>query len=206
MVETRRESPIFDELSGNYLCLDFTHTLDNRHSDNPRELLSSYSDLIAWGQYAHVLMDAEAEQLLAEADLHPAKASSALQQDIMLREALYRMFLAIVEGTVPEEGDLALLNIALAEAMSHTRIMPKADGFIWDWVDKEKAFDRILWQVTRSAADLLTSEQLPDVQACAAEDCRWLFLDTSKNHSRRWCDMKSCGNRAKARRHYVKKK
>ena len=206
MVETRRESPIFDELSGNYLCLDFTHTLDDRHSDHPRELLSSYSDLIAWGQYVHMLIDTEAEQLLVEADRHPAKASAALQRVITLREALYRMFLAIVEGTVPEESDLALLNVALAEAMSHTCIVPKADGFIWDWVDKEKALDRVLWQVTKSAADLLTSEQLGDVQACAAEDCRWLFLDTSKNRSRRWCDMKSCGNRAKARRHYVKKK
>ena len=142
MVETRRESPIFDELSGNYLCLDFTHTLDDRHSDHPRELLSSYSDLVAWGQYAHILMDAEAEQLLAAADRHPAEASAALQRVITLREALYRMFLAIVEGSPPEEGDLALLNVALAEAMSHTCIVPKNEGFIWDWVDNEKGLDR----------------------------------------------------------------
>jgi len=66
--------------------------------------------------------------------------------------------------------------------------------------------ERINWLIVRSAADLLTSDKLHDVRACSAEDCRWLFLDISKNHSRRWCDMETCGNQAKARRHYRRKK
>jgi predicted RNA-binding Zn ribbon-like protein len=206
MAETTIESPIFDESSGNWLCLDFTHTLDDRYRDHPRELLKSYSDLLAWGQYAHVLVDEEAQQLRAEAERQPAEAEAVLQRIITLREALYRMFLAIVEDGAPEDADLAVLNAALAEAMSHACVMPTADGFVWDWANKGKALDVIGWQVARSAADLLTSEHLGDVQACAADDCRWLFLDTSKNHSRRWCDMKSCGNRAKARRHYGRKR
>jgi predicted RNA-binding Zn ribbon-like protein len=63
--------------------------------------------------------------------------------------------------------------------------------------------DAPLWGVTRSAADLLTSDtERPLVRECSAEDCHWLFLDTTRNRSRQWCSMKSCGNRQKARRHY----
>ena len=200
------QAPNFDELSGNWLCLDFTHTLDDRHSDHPKEILKSYGDLVSWGQYAQLLTDDEAQRLVAEAARRPAEASATLQRIITLREAIYRIFLAIVEDAAPAEADLITLNAVLSEAMSHACIMPKAGGFVWEWADEEKALDRMLWQVARSAADLLTSEQLGDVRACADEDCKWLFLDTSKNHSRRWCDMKSCGNRAKARRHYGRKK
>ena len=115
-------------------------------------------------------MDEEAQQLRAEAERRPAEAEAVLQRIITLREALYRMFLAIVEDGAPEDADLALLNAALAEAMCHACVMPTADGFVWDWANKAKALDVIGWQVVRSAADLLTSEHLDDVQACAADD------------------------------------
>ena len=197
--------PDFGELTGNWLSLDFTHTLDERYSAQPEELLRSYSDLVAWGIYHQLLTKHEAQHLLHLAKQRPGEAAAALVRAVDAREAIYRIFFAISEGEEPPESDVAHLNALLAGAMSHACLVRKDDGYVWDW-QKEGELDVLLWQVVRSAADLLTSDKLDDVRACAAEDCRWLFLDTSKNHSRRWCDMQTCGNQAKARRHYSRKK
>ena len=201
--------PNFDDIPGNWLCLDFTHTLQDRNNANRNEHLHSYSDLLAWGLYMHLLQEEEAQQLLRIAEQHPQIALKTLHNATSLREAIYRIFYNIAEETDPRADDMALLNTMLAQAMSHACIdNEEKDGFRWDWSANRDAdrLERINWLLVRSAADLLTSEKLHDVRACAAEDCRWLFLDISKNHSRRWCDMETCGNQAKARRHYTRKK
>ena len=204
MAETEIQTPIF-EFTGNHLCLDFTNTVQDR-STSPRELLNSYSDLLLWSQGAQILTEGEAERLREEAARHTKEAKAVLQRAIDLREALYRIFFAVARGSSPAQADLHTLNTEFSEAMSQACIVPAKDIFTLDWTGKEKALDRMLWTIVHSASDLLTSEGLDDVRVCAAEDCNWLFLDTSKNHSRRWCDMKSCGNRAKARKHYTQKK
>jgi predicted RNA-binding Zn ribbon-like protein len=205
MVETEEQTPIF-EFTGNWLCLDFANTMSDRPSDSPQELLKSYNDLVSWAAQAHIVTENEAERLRNEAVSRPAEASAVLKRAIDLREAIYRIFSALGNDSSAEEADLVILNGALSEGMAQAHIVPKANGFSWDWSGKEDALERILWLVVRSAADLLVSEELDTVRVCASEDCQWLFLDTSKNKSRRWCDMKSCGNRAKARRHYQRKK
>ncbi|MGH2495829.1 MAG: CGNR zinc finger domain-containing protein [Ktedonobacteraceae bacterium] len=202
--------PNFDDLSGNWLCLDFTHTLQDRNNANRNEQLHSYSDLLAWGLYMRILQEEDAQQLLRIAEQHPQIASKILHNATSLREAIYRIFYNIAEETAPRADDMALLNTMLAQAMSHACVVDegKKDGFRWNWSANSDAdrLERINWLLVRSAADLLTSDKLHDARACAAEDCRWLFLDISKNHSRRWCDMETCGNQAKARRHYTRKK
>ena len=204
MAETEIQTSLF-EFTGNHLCLDFTNTVQDR-STSPRELLNSYNDLVLWSQEAQILTEGEAWQLREEAKRRRKEAGVVLQRAIDLREALYRIFLAVARGSSPEKSELSTLNTEFSEAMRRACIVPGKDSFTLDWTDKEKALDRMLWTIARSAADLLTSEGLDDVRVCAADDCRWLFLDTSKNHSRRWCDMKSCRNRAKARKHYTQKK
>lgn len=206
MEEIKIVMPAFSQLSGNWLSLDFTHTLDERYSGRPQELLQSYRDLVAWGIYEQLLTGEEAQRLLHLAKRKPQAAALSFQRAIDAREAIYRIFSAISEGEDPRKPDIDLLNTLLAEAMSHAILVRRADGYAWDWQAGKDELDVVLWQVVRSAADLLTSEKLDDVRACDAEDCRWLFLDTSKNHSRRWCDMQTCGNQAKARRHYSRKK
>ena len=202
--------PDFDEVPGNWLCLDFTHTLQDRYNANRNELLHSYSDLLAWGLYMSILQEEEAQQLLQVAERHPQAAAKIVQNAVDLRETIYRIFYDISEEATPRADDMALLNAALSQAMSHACIVEtgEKDHFRWDWDIKSDAdrLERINWIIVRSAADLLTSDKLHEVRACAAEDCRWLFLDISKNHSRRWCDMETCGNQAKARRHYSRKK
>lgn len=205
MIENEIQAVTFD-LSAGQLSLDFANTLDDRLSALPQESLNSYQDLVAWSQQAQTVTDHEARLLREEAEKHPAKASRVLQEAIVLREALFRIFSAVAGGELPEDEDLNMLNSALSEAMCHVRIVPQTDGFQWDWTAGPENLDRVLWPVVRAAADLLTSDELSETRVCASEECDWLFLDTSKNHSRRWCNMKTCGNRAKARRHYERKR
>lgn len=208
MAET--ETPLFSLIAGE-LCLDFTNTVSGRDKADPRapitnDRLMSYADLLAWSEQAGVLTLPLAARLRREAERRPAAASAALERAIAVREALYRVFSAYAAAAAPDAEDLAVLNDVLATAMSRARIIPVGEGFVWDWVDEEDALDRMLWPVVRSAAELLTSSRVERVHECEGDTCTWLFVDTSKNHSRRWCSMADCGNRAKARRHYHRTK
>ena len=105
-----------------------------------------------------------------------------------------------------DSADLERLNRAVSRILAQTRIVPAANGFTWAWNESEEALDQVLWPVVRSTIDLLTSADLGRVRECASEHCGWLFLDSSKNRSRRWCSMEACGNRTKARRHYARRR
>ena len=205
MAQVAGREPVY-EFTGGQLCLDFTHTLSGRRRAQPRERLTSYQDLIAWGRQGGVLTEQEARELRQLAARRPADAAAAIEAARALRETIYRIFLNVNQGRAPEPADLSALNAALCEESSHVQVRARPGGFAWTWCDEDKALDRVLWPVVRSAADLLVSGEVERVRKCAAEDCGWLFYDVSRNNRRRWCDMKSCGNRAKARRHYARKK
>jgi predicted RNA-binding Zn ribbon-like protein len=191
---------------GNRLCLDFTNTIDDRYRENQEELFVVYPDLVVWSQQMGVVTDEEAHHLLAEAHRRPEEAESVRQRAVTWREALFRLFEASVDEAAPQEEDLQQFNAALAEAMGHARVVSGDNHYSWGWAEKTTSLDWILWPVLRSAADVLTSEEIHLVRQCASVNCSWLFLDTSKNHSRRWCNMQNCGNRAKVNRHYERKK
>jgi predicted RNA-binding Zn ribbon-like protein len=148
----------------------------------------------------------EAEQLLALAQQHPEEAVRTFKSAIEQREIIYGIFATIAQERAPAPSDLARLNELLAHAMSRACVTLSDNTCTWDWVQKESTLESVLWPVVRAAAELLTSHDLHLLRQCAADDCTWLFLDTSKNHSRRWCDMKSCGNRVKVSRHYERRK
>ena len=192
------------EMIGGELCLAFADTVDWRKSDHPQELLNSYSDLVSWGQDVGILTDADAERLLQQTKHRQTEADAVFERAIVLRETIYRIFAAVADGQSPESNDLDTLNAALSEALTRLRVIPAAEGFAWAWADCDDALDQMLWPVVQLAADLLTSEKLDRVKQCPG--CAWLFLDQSRNRSRRWCTMKVCGNRAKSRRHYERKK
>ena len=194
-------------LKAGRLCLDFANTADWHASDQPEDLLNSYTDLVSWAERVGILAEDEAQQLLREAAHRPNDAVTVLEQAISFREAIYRIFSAIAGGRSAEATDLAILNDALSMTSGRLQIVSTTDGFAWEWTADEDVFDRMLWPVAHSAADLLTSEELRRVGECADDrGCGWLFLDMSRNRSRRWCDMRDCGNRAKARRHYERKR
>lgn len=190
------------ELSAGVRCLDFANTL----TDRPRcrdDRVGSYHDLLAWGEQAGVLRATSARSLGRLARRRPEAARRALASAIRLREAIYRVFAALAAGKRPRPEDLSRLNRALARAMSRLQVTADDEGlFHWRWKGSDDALDSVLWPVARSAAELLASADRARVRECAGESCSWLFLDRSPLGNRRWCDMASCGNRAKARRHY----
>ncbi|MBV9280280.1 MAG: CGNR zinc finger domain-containing protein [Chloroflexi bacterium] len=172
-----------------------------RFSRWPEELLSTYDDLVAWGQHAGVLDVDQAAGLLGEAAARPGAAAAVYAWAISFRESLYQLFRDVLAGRPPTARDLDTLNVALVTAMTEARVLRTPGGFSWTWAERGLSLDRVLWPVARSAADLLTSPTLSRVGQCAGESgCGSLFLDTTKNRSRRWCAMRDCGNRAKARR------
>ena len=185
------------------LCLDFANTVDWHASDNPQDMLHDYDGLIAWAVLAGILAPDQVDRLRRLAQEQPERAQAAFARASGLREAIYRLFVQFSEqGTFASE-DLALINEALHEALANLKLVPSPAGFDWDWVETPAAFGQILWPIVRSTGDLLTSDQLERVRQCADDrGCGYLFVDMSRNRSRRWCSMESCGNRAKARRHY----
>ncbi len=205
MVETRDMAYVFD-FSGERLCLDFVNTLSNRTTSVPEEHLNVYTDLLAWSRQAGIVDEQGIEQLRTLGEEQSGQAARKAEQARQTRELLFKIFSALTREQVPRQEDLEQFNALLAAAMKHTRIAPGGEGFVWEWSEDQDRLELPLWFVVRDAAELLTSRELGRVRTCASEDCDWLFLDTSKNHSRRWCAMNSCGNRAKARRHYSRKK
>jgi predicted RNA-binding Zn ribbon-like protein len=193
------------KLIGGALCLDFVNTVDSYGCADPGEYLNTYHDLIAWSRHVGTIADYEAKTLSRRAARHTAEAKSAHGRAIELREVLYRIFTMALEGKPDIQKDLAVFNDHLSRTMIQSQIVKTKDGFYWDMTGKREKLDSILNPVVRSAADLLVSEEIGRVKRCADPICGWLFLDISRNRSRRWCDMRDCGNRAKASRFYKKK-
>lgn len=192
----------FDFSSG-ALSLDFTNTL----GDRPRcaeEHFHDWRDLVAWSEQAGIVSASEAGSLRASGARDGRTADKAFARAVALREALHRSFAGVAGGGQPAPGDLELLNTHLAAAMPHARIRPKDGGFAWSWEDGKPSLDRLLWPVARSAADVLVAPERVSLRECASEVCSWLFLDRSPTQRRRWCSMKTCGNRAKARAFYAR--
>ncbi len=192
------------DLSGGALCLDFANTvswrkLDQRASDH----LRSYDDLVAFAEQSKVLTSDWAGELRAHARQHSREALQALRRTLAYRESLYRAFAALAQRRAVPPDDLKQVNDVEIEALVHRRLVRAGPVYRWQWEwDDKRVLELILWLIAQSATELLTSSQLSTVRMCQAPDCAWLFLDQSRNRSRRWCDMKVCGNRQKARRHY----
>ncbi len=198
---SRRRPPRFDLIAGN-VCLDFVNTLDDRHTE-PKELLEHYSDLVRFGEDTGLLEPSQADRLLKRSSTAPEPAQQGLRRARELREVIHDVFWVIISQRPVPEGALARLNEEVQAAARHLRLVPSNGSFEWRY-DDVSDFDGLLWPIARSAADLLVSNQLPFVRACSSKACEWFFLDTSKNHHRRWCDMKRCGNREKVRRFYAR--
>jgi predicted RNA-binding Zn ribbon-like protein len=191
------------DLSGGNLCLDFINTVSDRAGE-PREHVETYGDLLEFARQAGAMPPAEVEELAAEATSDPAYATRVNAQALRTREVLYRIFRTIATENMPGDRDLAALNSILVDGLAKARLIREGDAYRWSWAGDCSCLERPLWQVAHSAADLLASGRLDRIRLCGSDTCEWLFLDESRNRSRRWCDMSTCGNREKARRHYEK--
>jgi predicted RNA-binding Zn ribbon-like protein len=188
---------------GGALCLDFTNTVGGKRGGIARERLQSFEHLLCWSDQAGLLTKTQLVALRQEGNRKPEEAKAVYHRAVELREAIFRVFLAHSEGEDPAAADLAILNAELGPALARLQLAPEKKGF--SLKSEGGSLDQPLGPIVRSAADLLTSHALLDqVHQCRGDNCGWLFADVSKNHSRRWCDMRDCGNRAKVRRHRLK--
>ena len=188
-------------LDGGWLALDFANTWADR--DRPEtDKLVGYADLAAFAAQTGILERPRAAALAARAADHAAAAAAALAASIELREALYRIFSRQVAGASADARDLDLVTGAVAGTAARLRLEPEGGAFAWRWRGLEASFEGPLAPIAWSATELMTGESLGRVRECDGAGCTWLFLDASRNRSRRWCSMNTCGNRAKARRHY----
>lgn len=203
LLATQPESAAWQfDLDGGALCLNLVNTLSPSSGDH----LTSCDDLIEFAHQSALLTRSQAERLHADAARYPKAGADVLKRAKRLRTALFGVFTAVAAGEAAPSGDLDLLNREIGASLRHARLRQDPDGtFSWTW--SGEGLDSLVWPIVQSATDVLTSEALrPLVRECGAGDCHWLFLDTTKNRSRQWCSMQSCGNREKARRHYQRQK
>lgn len=198
---------LFD-LCGGHPALDFVNSLDNRYrEDGPNEMLNGYADVLRFLAETH-LLDPQRAQWLSRT-VTSETGGRVVEAVHALREAAATVLYSAVAGDPPPPTDLRMLEKYFLEASRHrelrweppARNSPSARASLrWHRGRHENDPDLPIWVLADSVSNILLSDQMPHVHSCAVDTCRWLFLDTSKNHSRRWCNMKVCGNRMKARR------
>jgi predicted RNA-binding Zn ribbon-like protein len=198
------------ELAGNALCLDFANTVNARPTAQ-RDYLTSYADLVAWSVYAGALPASEVELLQPQGSRRAAEAVLADAQ--RLRDTVYAVFSAIVADRRPERSEVERLGEAYAGALANVRIATRVGAsslgdrgpaYELTWPVHAGQFDAPLWPVAHSAGELLLSGPLERVGECPS--CGWLFLDTSRNGTRRWCSMATCGSRDKMARYHRRRR
>jgi predicted RNA-binding Zn ribbon-like protein len=193
---------------GERLCMDFINTVSWRESaEKRRDWFTSYAKLIDWSVHAEVLTAQQAQDLLVEAGENPSQAEEVLKQAIEMREAMYRIFKSISKKTSPHEQDLGCFNEYVSHFYRSLQVIHEKDQYMLKFKQPEKNLDTMLPPILQSAVNLLVSKnELERVKQCEGDPCGWLFFDSSRNRSRRWCSMADCGNRAKVRRFYQKGK
>ena len=194
-------------LLGGAPCLDFVNSIENRAGHGPEDFLTSYPDLVRWGEHAGLIAGATATRLIARSAENEPAAGEALRRALAFRDALQRLFLAIATGRDPEREDLELLRRVYLDTMSAATLVPDDERLTWQWQPDERRLEQLLWPVARSAVDLLTSGDLRRIKLCENPyGCGWFFYDGSKNGSRRWCSMEGCGSQVKMRRQYARRR
>jgi predicted RNA-binding Zn ribbon-like protein len=185
------------------LALDFANTLDYRYDpDRLIDLLPSYGRFLAFCRQSGVITAAQMRTLLD--GLSEFDSQRVLKEVIELREALYFLILSAVHGRSPDESNLRAVNRFLSEAPAVDKVVWHKHRFVRNSRDVSERPDGPLRQVVDAAVVLITSSDIYKVRECSEKTCRWFFLDRSRNHSRRWCDMQLCGNRFKGKRFYAR--
>jgi len=194
-----------DELPivGGNVALDFANTQSGPPGGEPDvESLTSYEDLVAWALRVGVVSPPDARDLVRRARRYPRDADAAFEQATALRDRIFTIFMSIAADAEPPADALARLRDDEAEALALANLAAKAEGFAWTWA-RPGDLDGIRWPIVHAATTLLTEGPLERIKACGG--CRYLFLDETKNGSRRWCSMAECGTRAKMRRYVARR-
>lgn len=203
MVTTKKPYEETFRCPGGALCLDFCNSGQGIRGSSKEEWIADYGDLVDWLKGAQAIGPTQAARLRAAA---PQVAQEVWQRSIELREALARVLLARTEGRKPQAADLKVIDAEYARSAPFARLAPTEEGFAWSLDPAAEAPDAALRPIVESAVALLTSERLARLRRCGNSTCYWLFIDETRNCSRRWCEMASCGNVMKVRRHRARQR
>ncbi len=189
------------DLVAGVLCLDFVNTVTWRNDPSDQgERLTSYKELLLWCKAAQAITSKEKRAIEGAAKARPDDAIDVLNEAIALREALASLYLQEPH----QQASLEIVNDWLERAPARHRLTCSPNNYQWQMDQSTDPLLQSLWPILWSGVDLLVSSQRERISSCAGPRCGWLFLDLSRNRSRRWCSMADCGNRAKAQRHYAR--
>jgi predicted RNA-binding Zn ribbon-like protein len=206
VIKEMHEKPNRFSFIAGALCLDFVNTVSSHASERPKEKLCGFADLVLWNEEAELIDKGEALEFLAYSEGNSNSTTKILQEARGLRQALFHIFQALDRRKTPAAGDLAALNETLRAFPIRLELRSEGRDFCCERKSAKTNNDRLLAPIAWSAADLLASDRVQHVRQCADAECGWFFVDTTKNHSRRWCAMSDCGSHAKAKRYYQRKK
>ena len=189
-------------LVGGNVALDFVNTRSGPPLREPdTDSLHGYSDLVAWGRYAGLLSHTESERLARIARVNPGEARKTFDQAIDARATIDATFRALSRGKRPSAALLAQLASLEAEALQHGDLVEDGTGFEWRW--RADDLGRPLWPAVHASIELLTTGRLDRLKGCGG--CRFLFVDETRNGSRRWCSMEDCGTAEKMRNYVTRR-
>jgi len=189
---------------GGALCLDFCNSGQSARGPSGTEWIAGFSDLIDWLEAAGAITGGQAGGLRRAAAASPRAAAQVWGRAIKFRETLFRVLNAKAEGGAVAREDLSDIEAEHARAAPFARLSRTGEGYRWSLDPSAAALDAAMQPLVESALSLLTSAKLERLRRCGNSTCYWLFIDETKNHSRRWCEMASCGNVVKVRRHREK--
>ena len=187
---------------GGALCLDLSNTVDWRGNAAEIDRLACYADFVAWAQCFEIMRPGKITEFLHEARSRPEDAGHALLRIRAFREALYRIgsSLASAAPSAPDDA-VDVVNDVLPQLLQYTRLRPGSPDTIAHEPSPHSLISPLA-AVGWSLIDLVRGPDRARVRECANPACHWLYVDRSRNQSRRWCAMWNCGNRAKGRRFY----
>jgi predicted RNA-binding Zn ribbon-like protein len=201
-----RELPIV----GGHVALDFANTIDDPEGPARYDHIGTYLELVGWSARVGLLVPGQAADLLEAAGEVSRVASAALRRAHLLRRILIDTFTKVADGNNTGRGKARLapalawgdLRPFVTDATANADLASNGTSYELAWPLTAR-LDGMLWPIAAAAAALLTSPQLPRLKKCAG--CPWVFLDQSKNLSRRWCAMEDCGTHEKIRRYVTKR-
>lgn len=185
-------------------ALNFANTVGDHLGDGAYDFLDSYDALVAWCRRAGAIAPSFARELLAHAKKSPRRAQAALASAMTLRRAIYDVMSATAHSHAPPRAALVELNAYMQHATAQQTLRYTGGAFVREWHDDPANLESLLWPIARSAADVLTSEHADRIVECEGHACTWIFIDETKNRSKRFCRSTGCGNRARVRRFYAR--
>jgi len=186
---------------GGALCLDFCNSGGGTRRASGTEWIASFADLVDWLEAGEAVTGSQAARLRQAGAASPRAATQVWSRAIKFREALFRVLNAKAEGGTVAREDLSDIEAEHARTVAFARLSWTGEAYRWSLDASAAALDAALQPLVESAVSLLTSAKLERLRRCGNSTCYWLFIDETRNHSRRWCEMASCGNVVKVRRH-----